>query len=159
MSSGVNTKLTNHNETYHGSNNLIPYINDNIVGVNFENANIDNILSTIEFGDMNNSELTVYTHNFLVDDTPKFNYIKKTYLAGDMVELYVLIDTTNTYYINDTAHDGREVKNYQRANLKEFGEKSESISCTSDEYIENKYKTEISVAFISSYSNYKLLDA
>jgi hypothetical protein len=57
----------------------------------------------IKFGDSTDSDIiSVYTHNFIKDSTPQFNYIIKEYKNknNQLVELYLLIDTTHTYYIN-----------------------------------------------------------
>jgi hypothetical protein len=56
--------------------------------------------------------------NFITNITPQFNYIKKVYKSG-MVELYILIDTTNTYYISHVPNAG-----YSLVNNTDFGRKN-----------------------------------
>ena len=68
-------------------------------------AAADDMLQTVEFGDNYSGGISVLTHNVVTDGTPDFSYILKRFRSG-LSELYMFIDTTNTYYINHISGAG-----------------------------------------------------
>jgi hypothetical protein len=126
--------------TQHQKGSVMYTINNNIVDVDFSltpaewkkvdvtNSQIEienDIVSEIRFGKSPDSIISVMTSNFVKDDTPDFNYILKRYSSG-MAELYILVDTTNTYYINHVPGAGYSMTEdnnvgYVRKNLEKFG--------------------------------------
>jgi hypothetical protein len=117
-------------------------------GVDFMMVSND-IVSEILFGTSDDPGISVMTSNFLKDDLPKFNYILKRYSSG-LAELYILVDTTNTYYINHVPGAGYPnpaTDEFPRSNLNGFQDNSiidydqESEGGT----FFQKYKTQISV--------------
>ena len=128
-----------HENTKHLSSSIIGRADKTIdVAVNtdptnwssYELSSIDNetveiytndTVQNVYFGDYGSSNnISIIVENFITNITPQFNYIKKVYKSG-MVELYILIDTTNTYYINHVDNAGYSLvkdDKFERKNLK-----------------------------------------
>ena len=109
ISTNISSEIIDHIKEKHEDNELFNLISNitNIDISNISNTYTNNIISNIIFGDSNNTDvISVYTHNFVKDDTPPFNYIIKEYANG-IVEMYILIETTNTYYINHVPGAGQ----------------------------------------------------
>ena len=162
ISTLVKSAIYNHREELHSNNSVISKINTDIVDVDFsmtpaewKTVDVQNncifvsndMVSEILFGNENNVGISVYTNNFIKSDTPKFNYIIKRYTSG-ITELYILLDTTNTYYINHIEGAGWSTPgtDYVRKNLERFGRNVSEISydLEHDNPIE-LYKSSISV--------------
>ena len=148
-------------DSYHNSGSTMYLINNNIVDVDFsltpsewkkvqvsrDCIEVDNdIVSEIKFGNSPDSSISVVTSSFIKEDMPDFNYVLKRYSSG-ITELYILVDTTNTYYINHVSGAGYTTPvhsgttSYVRKNLESFGP---NVSRIGDVAIEN-FKTQISV--------------
>ena len=169
--------IEDHLGKMHRDNSVMGSINTDIVDVKFSMTPVEwntvsatndeifvsnDMVSEVLFGTEENSDgISVYTDNFITADTPKFNYIVKRYTSG-ITELYILLDTTNTYYINHIKGAGWSSfgTDYIRKNIERFGIDVAKISY--DEFQDNPidlYKTKISVVIEQSMlSVERLLD-
>ena len=114
LDSDLNHKIAMHKNADHSTSSLISYLNDNFVQTTLAKANFsewtktslgasqvtDDIVDKIEFGTQNDGDITLQLSNFLTSDTnAQCSYVLKRYTSG-LVELYLYIPTTNTYYLN-----------------------------------------------------------
>lgn len=155
--------IRDHLEKMHRGNSVIGKVNTDIVDVRFSMIPVEwntvdvtddevfisnDMVSEVLFGtEENNDGISVYTDNFITADTPKFNYIIKRYTSG-ITELYLLLDTTNTYYINHIQGAGWSQfgSDYIRKNIEGFGRDVARISYDRDtDNPIDLYKTSISV--------------
>lgn len=115
VSSKVATDINNHISTYHrnqGIKDLIPYINENAINIDFSNINIGTrtkILGNINFYnndivvsvEFDNQTPCISAYQYIDNkyiQLSDISYIIKNYASGQR-ELYLNIPTTNTYYI------------------------------------------------------------
>lgn len=120
LSNDVSVIITNnlsiHTEMMHNDNSIVTIANEQIQDIdaskpisgNWYLSSIEDgiaefsndTITDIQFGDQTDNTLSVRTNNFIgeINDN-KFNYIIKKYMSG-MIELYILLDSTNTYYVN-----------------------------------------------------------
>lgn len=171
ISTMIDVKKQEHIDYWHNKNSVIDNINTKIVDVDFSmtpaewkhidisNSEIvvsNDIVSEITFGNQDNSMISVYTKNFIKSDRPNFNYILKRYSSG-MTELYILLDTTNTYYISHVPGAGcsttEDLENgFSRKNLETFGYDIANIEWSANSGVPffEKFKTSISVIVVQS---------
>lgn len=161
-----------HVRAMHGDDSVIGVVNSRIEDVDFtsipdgwmnkeeaasETAISNDILDDVVFGTQDDRTISVFTSNFVKDDTPGFSYVEKRYRSG-LTELYMLLDTTNTYYVNHVPGAGRTTvptaseSGYPRKNLERFGASKSRISYdpTKDSLVD-KCKTGISVVLGPTY--------
>lgn len=129
ISLSVNADISSHESNYHNDDNIIPYLNENAVNVDFSDINIgtssistatsctlylNDIVTSVEF-DSQTPCISVYQfidNNYI--QLSDISYIIKNYASG-LKEMYLNIPTTNTYYIPHL--DGNIGCNFANNNL------------------------------------------
>lgn len=113
ISLSVNADISSHESNYHNDDNLIPYLNENAVNVDFSDISIgtssistetsctlhlNDIVTSVEF----DSQTPCVSAYQFIDNSyiqlSDVSYIIKNYASG-LKEMYLNIPTTNTYYI------------------------------------------------------------
>lgn len=121
LDSSLSIGIQNHIEKDHATSSIVSILEQKYLPTDFKNVKLSNWIKTsynetssdmaisndlvdiIEFGDETTGDITIQLSNFLTSESnAKCSYIIKRYMSG-IVEVYIYIPTTNTYYLNHVA--------------------------------------------------------